>query len=239
MPFRVYIKIAALALFAATVTPANAENVLYRNDSNIGTDQMAAALAGQAGDNVTSTSGDLSGYNLSNYGLVVYANQNDSPGAGDLAALSSYVAGGGKVIFDDWMTGDSIGNLGGSFSGNTNDPNLTVSSLLNYNLSNPVTLTNPGWGVYTTGLLLGSGGTVAATFGNGDAGIIIGNGGNTIWNGFLTDTLSSSQLFTNELAYYGAASTPASSSVPEPATAVLFAAGMLGFNVARRRKSKV
>jgi hypothetical protein len=73
----------------------------------------------------------------------------------------------------------------------------------------------------------------AAVFENGDCGIAVGNGGRTIVNGFLSDTVASAQLYTNELNSFSAA------AVPVPAALPLFATGLAGLGwLARRRKKQ-
>ena len=80
--------IAAVAVAAVGwALPAAATTVLYRNDLSLGTDEMAAALSSLGGLTVTSTNGNLSTFTLSNY---------------DTAALDSYIAGGGRVIYDNF-----------------------------------------------------------------------------------------------------------------------------------------
>jgi hypothetical protein len=208
---------------------ANAATVLYRNDNNLGTDQMAAALSA-LGYTVTSTAGDLSGFTLTDFDIVVYATQNNSAPGSDLTALDSFIAGNGRVLFQTWTTGNP--SLGADQTGNTNEAILTVGPLFSTGLTNPLTVINPGWGVYSIGLSATTG-TVAGSFGNGDAGIIVGNGGRTIWNGFLTDTLSTSVLYQNQLAYLAGGTT----AIPEAATWAMLIAGfgLTGAALRRRR----
>lgn len=223
-------KILAAALVATMWTSvASATTVLYRNDSNIGTDYMAAALASPA-YTVTAVTGSISSYALSSFDIVVYANQNNSEPDGDLALLNTFIGGGGKAIYANW-TGNSA-NLGGVVSGGTNQTLLTVGSLFSAGLTNPLSVVNPGWGTFSRGLTATSG-TVAGTFGNGDSAIIVGNNGRTIYNGFLTDTVASQRLYSNELASLAGA-------VPEPGTWAMMLAGfgMIGFAVRKRSSVK-
>jgi hypothetical protein len=226
-------------LFAATAaflltSAASATSVLYRNDFNVGTDDMAGALA-TLGYTVTATDGDLSGFTLSDFDIVVYANQNAGVPGGDVATLEAFVSGGGKLIFTNWLT-DNPGNLGGSFTGGINETALTVGGLFGAGIANPITLVNPGWGTFSRGLVETTA-SVEGTFGNGEAAILLGNGGRTIWNGFLFDTSVGEQLFINQLTYLAGAT----GVIPEPASWALMIGGfgLVGFALRRRRETVI
>jgi hypothetical protein len=218
----------ALCVFAIVPGAAQAASLLYRNDYTVGTDYLGQAI-GASSYAVTSTSGDLSGFNLSDYNVVVYANQDYGIPGNDLAQLNAYIAAGGEVIFDDWTQSNGF-NGGQTFTGNINQTSLTVGSQFSAGIVNPLDVTNTGWGIFSTGLAA-NGGVVAGTFGDGEAGIIVGNGGKTIVNGFLSDTVASQQLYTNELGSL--------SAVPETSTWLMMLAGFagLGFLGARRNKA--
>ena len=207
---------------AAVAAPASASGLLYRNDLSLGTDYLGAAIAASS-FSVTTTGGDLSSFNLSNYSVVVYANQNDSMPSGDFAALNAYIAGGGKVILDDW-TAQPV-NTGASYTGNDNLNTITLGSQFNAGISGTLSVVNPGWGTYSLGL---SGGTSAGTFENGDSAIVVGNGGRTITNGFLNDTVASQQLYANELGSLSGG------AVPEPATWAMMLVGFGGLGAVLR-----
>jgi len=228
----------AAGLVCLTAGIAGAQiNVLYYVDDSFGTNSMAQALAGLgAGYNVTTATSDAQFQSLittNPYGLVVYEVQNTPPVATSVADLASYVAGGGHAIGADWYypDGTMAGVFGASYTGAVNQSSVDVTSaLLSGGITNPFTLTNPGWGVFSTDL---AGGTSAATFGDGSEAIVFGNGGNTIFNGFLDNTGAGAQLYTNEIV----ALTSSPTGTPEPGATTLVLAGILGsFTVLRRRR---
>ncbi|MCE4563238.1 hypothetical protein INQ51_02845 [Maribellus sp. CM-23] len=124
---------------------------------------------------------------------VAFAQNNSASGSLNLTTVQNYITGGGKMIFASWATGadQAYANLfEAEFTGNTNLNNVTVSNPLIANelTTNPYALSNPGWTIFSTGLAPIGNGIVAATFENDEAAIIIGNNGNTIMLGYLSDT---------------------------------------------------
>lgn len=225
----VYIKNAVLAAtIAAPVFAYANETVLYRsNDYNYGTDYLGQALKA-SGDTVTSMTGSIVGYNLNNYNVVVYANQNSPIPGNDLAQLNTYVQAGGHVIFDDW----NVSSLAGvSATGKYNFDKLIVGTQFSSGLINPLSVVDPGWrwGIYSYGLNAGVGNVVAGRFSNGDAAIVVADSGHVIYDGFLSDTVASTTLYANELNSLGV------STVPEPANCLLVITGLAALGFTHRR----
>jgi hypothetical protein len=220
-----------LAAAAVASLPASAhatESILYRNDDSIGFDYLGEAVNSGA-YSVTSTTGSISGYNLSAYNVVVYANQDEAIPSGDLAQLNAYIAAGGHVIFDDWTLSSSF-NGDESFTRETNQTSFTLT-MFNSGITSPLAVTNTGWSTFSTSLAALPGGVVGGTFGDGTGAIIVGNDGRTIVNGFLSDTVASEQLYLNELSSFGTV-------VPESSTWVMMLAGFAGLAFVGYRGSR-
>ena len=235
MKIRTILLVSVAALGAIGSANADATSLLYRVDALSDTDYLGAAIY-DSGYSVTSTSGDLGGYNLSGYDVVVYANQGNNVPNGDIDALNAYIAAGGKVIFDDWSLSNAF-NGGQTFTGGTNHGSVTVSQFYD-GVPIPLSLHNPGWITFSTDLAANPGSVVAATFENGAAAIVVGNGGRTIVNGFLSDTAWSEELYANELASLVAIHP---SPTPEPASWAMMVGGfgLIGGAMRGRRKTAI
>jgi PEP-CTERM motif len=226
MMLRSVLATAALASLSASVDAA--ESILYRNDLSLGTDYLGEAVNSGL-YTVTSTTGSISGYDLSNYNIVVYANQDEPIPSGDLSQLDAYIAAGGHVIFDDWTQSNGF-NGDQNFTGEINQTSLTLT-MFDSGIVSPLAITNPGWGIFSTSMTALAGGVVGGTFGDGSDAIIVGNDGRTIVNGFLSDTVASEQLYLNELSSFGAV-------VPEPSTWAMMLAGFAGLGFVGYRASR-
>jgi hypothetical protein len=179
---------------------APGDPILFFKDFELGDDVFDDALAnlGLGGD-VTFTSDPAAFADLlddQDWGCVIALNQNFPVTATYSAALTAYVSGGGRAIFTDWRL---------NFSGETalydafevagtgaqnQQPITTDGNPIWDGVPANVGLTNPGWGIWSMGLAPVAGGVGTGTFPNGDAAVMIGNGGNTAFNGFLSDTFA-------------------------------------------------
>lgn len=158
----------------------------------------------------------MAGY-LSSEGwhLVVTLIQNYGGVRSFTAALVDYVAKGGKAILADWRTTNPDGlalavAFQGSYTGSDNGSSIyfVPGSMLWFGLMSPVDIGLPSgvtWGIYSMGLGATGNAEEAGIFPNGDAAVVIGNGGNTLLNGFLQDVFldfgEGVYLATNEIRY--------------------------------------
>ena len=206
------------AMLLLCTSVAFGAEALYYVDYPSGTDKLEVALEDESlGLNVTYAvdSSDFAAQIASqDWDLVVLAIQNNY--AGGLfssfsdSGLDEYVNDGGSAVFCYFRSSD-LDNVdvdfysffGAAVTGNTNDPSVVVSGPLAEGLaSNPLTLTNSDWIIYSLGLAaLSTEDIVAGTFSNNDPAIIISNEGRTIINGFLTDTPPDETLYVNEIKY--------------------------------------
>jgi hypothetical protein len=228
---RVVALLAFMFAFAGAMS-AHATTVLYRNDGNVGTDYMAQALS-TSPYVVTTTTGDLSTFDLSDFDIVVYASQTFPMSGFDFDQLQVYAGAGGHTIFHDW-SGATAQELFQTGFGQSDPTSMTVGPRFGAGVSNPVAIVNPGWGSFSQGLIGNAQTITAATFANGDAAILVSLDGRTILNSFLTDTVASPQLYLNELQSFAQIA-----EAPVPAALPLFASalGGLGFVGWMRRKS--
>ncbi|MDP2306114.1 MAG: putative metal-binding motif-containing protein, partial [Pseudomonadota bacterium] len=202
MPRRFFLLVAGSLALAPD---AFAANVLYCNDYVITTDRMGAALTSMGtAVTVTSTTSITtceSSVTSRAWDLVILAIQNNSYSTPN---FNSYVAAGGAAILQDWTKDATRGSRFGVTYSGSNLPTVTVTdtTLASGLASNPFGLTNPGWGTWSMPMIPTTGATSLGTF-SSNSSIVLGSAGNTIVNGFLTDTggATSTTLYVNEIEF--------------------------------------
>ena len=197
----------AAVLGLVVSAPAYAANILYCNDYTVGTDKMALALSELSGEHsITSTSSMSdceSQISSGSWDLVIHAVQNSSYSSPN---FNSYVSSGGVAISQDWTRDDTRAAACGVSYSSTNFSTMSLSepSMALDISEDPVSLTNPGWGVFSMSFEITEIGLVLATSSYGNAAIGLTHEGRVIVNGFLTDTISNDetakQLYKNEIA---------------------------------------
>jgi Secretion system C-terminal sorting domain len=176
--------------------------VLYWVDGLIGTDQMSTALT-NTGCIVTTATSDADFQTListpANYDMAIYFCQNNASVNASAAALANFVNLGKKGMYADWSADATNGALVGvSYTGTTNESTVTVTdpALAAGITTNPFTITNTGWGVYSYGLVPLAGGTIAGTFSpSGQAAIVKSMSDNMLVFGYLSDVSATSEMY--------------------------------------------
>jgi hypothetical protein len=198
---KVFTKLFVL-LFLLTGYAHAQKNVLYFNDGSLGTDQMTVAL-NNLGYNVTNTTDNTTFQTListpGNYDLAIYFSQNYNPDYNSVLALANFVnLPGKKGIYTDWSGATSEANLVGiQWAGSYNRTQvlITNSDFAAGITTNPLTLTNTGWGTFSAGMTVNTGGISLAEFtDNGQTAIAHTMNRKMIVFGFLGDVVPNPEV---------------------------------------------
>ena len=232
---------------------ARAANVLYWADSWSGTDYWTPALTAR-GDTVTSatSSADLvTRLTAGTWDVVIISENGNNTSSIWVTAIASYISAGGRVVVNNWYTDAGLEAATQTSIISTNQTVATINAAgisagLAAGIStNPVTLTNAGWGVFShsLGLAPASGAESLCDFPDGSC-AVLGNAGRTLRLGFIPDGLPAAdgaRFLQNALGIVlGSVPPPPWATVPVPtlsqwslgALAVLMSLAMF-----RRRRS--
>lgn len=179
-----------------TFTTLVPQNALVYIDYAMQADNVADALTaeGYAPTIAANASEFKTGLASGAYPLAVLFAQSLSAVYNGITAsnIQNYIDGGGMMIFATWTDSDAAiaAVFEASLTVSYNLSSVTVSDAYIQSVAglSTFTLSSPGWGVYSTGLSAINGGTVLATFENGDAAMVLGNNGKTMMLGYLSDT---------------------------------------------------
>jgi hypothetical protein len=223
--------------------PVHAANALYYSDGFEGTNYMLPALV--AGGHTVTTAADWTDFNTKlasgTYSLAVALCQEMSSEA-DLAIFTAFLNAGGQAIYADWTRDASFGALfGATYTGNVNlTPATVTGTSFLIGITNPIVLSNPGYGVWSMGLSPTASGTSLGTFPNGDSCMVSSHQGRALLLGFLADTVpvaDGQRIFQNDISYVLTSAPPVSvPTLSEWGMIILFGLlGLTGFMVIKRK----
>lgn len=237
---------AAVVAAAAVALPAaaHAQRVLYYTDYNVGTSVLPSAVTalqalrpGVTADAASSQADFNARLASGNYDLAIFGEQSNGIYAGSAASLTAFLGAGGRIIGATWMDDGLRSLLGASGVTSRNGTSLAGSGALFAGLTSPVSLSNPGWGTFAQGYTLAAGSTCLATLSSGGCGAVLGSGGRTLLLSPLFDSYASTATGAHVVANGASLLLGHPSTVPEPGTVALLAAGMTGLaGVARARR---
>jgi hypothetical protein len=156
--------------------------------------------------------------NAGGWDLVIFQQRFWSDGGigfGWVTPLVNHINTGGRVIYSTWVRTQIFAQvapvyaaLGATSTGGSNQTvlNQTVAHAIWDGIPNPFTFgLDGGLGVSSIGLQPAGSGQAIGRWANGDAGLIVGNDGRTVFNGFMpylaTTVAARAQIAQNEISF--------------------------------------
>ncbi len=232
------IAIGALCLGLVSMQNAGAA-VLYWNDFNLGTSAVPGGitLAGLTGVEAAGQADFNAKLAAGGWDAVIFGEQNGDAFSSSAAALSSWVAGGGKLIGTTWLDAGLSSLLEGVFVSTNGDTITTDANPVFTGLGATISISNPGWGIFSRGWTPSGTASCLGSLNSGGCAVILGNDGNTYLNSPLNDAYLSladgERLIANELIQL----TTGTQKVSEPVSMSLVGLGLAALGFGRRKKA--
>ena len=230
------------AALSLAVAPARAQAVVYWTDFSTAGNVLPGAMSTLqtfrpflTATAATSASDFATKVASNTFDLVIYGQQCCLIGGGVYTALSTYLAGGGKVLAASWFSGDGFDALMGVSQASVNGNTVSGSGVMFAGIGGSIGLTNPTYGIYSRGYTGAE--ACLASINSGGCAAQLGNSGRSMMIAPLFDTYSTpadGERFVSNGADYLLGHT---SAVPEPSTWVLMGTGLMAvMGVSRRRR---
>lgn len=218
-----------MTLMVAAQSAYATSSVLFYQDHAIGTSVVPGALTMLGLDaTYTTDSTQFNNYlTSSTWDLVIFAEQNNNVFSASAAQLTSYVNNGGKLLADTWRDDSGLSSLMQATKVGSNYSTITTDAHEIFDgIASEIYLSNPGWGTYSMSWAATGGAVGLGTLGTGSA-VILGNNGNTLLYGPLTDTYmyetQGSAFVANGISYL--LKSEPNPTVPAPGALLLAALG--------------
>lgn len=173
-------------------------SVVYFSNNSQTTDQIVPALhaldaAGMIDLTVAETDKALVADLEQHPDVVIYFNVTAAPSGEHVAALSDWVGEGGRLILSDWTRQASLlATLDAEAGAMIDSTTASISDArIGQGIGASLAFANQGWAdSFTWGLTPVDGGVEAATFGSGEACVVLGNEERTAALGFYNDAVT-------------------------------------------------
>jgi len=228
-----------VALGLSVGVPVQSQNILYFSDYAYPSMTVPGALSGlgfsytQAAD-VTNFGTLLSG---GTWDLVVFGEQNGTPASSVMTQLTSYMAGGGKLLATTWQSTPLVPFMEAVQMQTNQGPILTDGHPIFAGLGTSIGLFNPGYGIWSQSYSPTGAAQCLGSLGSYCAGIL-GHGGRSLLLGPLFDAYADQSQGEQFVAQSAQFLLGDQTVVPEPGTFLLLIPGLIGIGVVSRRRKK-